>query len=334
MAFIRYTRNCFLVFILSITFQNCSQEEELKVTSSQAQAYLNELVGYMRKYSVNLKTIDWDKFIILVNEKARGAQSIADTYPAIELALTLLGDNHSKYTPVSGGVTLYGKRTVSCTATEKVTLPSNSRVGYIKLDPSGGVDARGVKYGSWGVEYAQAVQDAIRAADTGNLRGWIVDLRGNTGGELYGMLAGIGPILGEGITGYFDYPGGEQISWGYEKGAGFTEEGYAVTITAPYSLKKPNPKVAVLTDQATASAGEGIAIAFKGRPHTQSFGAPSCGVSTSVGSIKMSDGGYLALTIATMADRNRKVYGKSVQPDQFLAGSRVVDEAINWLIQE
>ena len=34
---------------------------------------------------------------------------------------------------------------------------------------------------------------------------WIVDLRGNYGGNIWPMIAGVGPVLGEGIIGWIVY---------------------------------------------------------------------------------------------------------------------------------
>jgi len=43
--------------------------------------------------------------------------------------------------------------------------------------------------------------------------GWLVDLRGNGGGNMWPMLAGIGPVVGEGELGSFQAPGGSSSIW-------------------------------------------------------------------------------------------------------------------------
>ncbi|MCK8495190.1 S41 family peptidase [Spirosoma sp. RP8] len=322
----------FPVFFLLLVLSSCTKEEP-KATSAQAQAYIAELIGLMSKYSTNRNKIDWQVFAGKVNAKAQGAQTIADTYPAITLALTLLEDNHSSYTAATGGTVLYGSRTLNCTDFALVAVPPTPRIGYIKVGHTGGIDANGVKYGLWDIEYAQALQEAIKAADSDQLVGWIVDLRGNRGGELYGMLAGIGPILGEGISGYFKYPDDTYGSWGYQDGTSFLDNNVIVRLPTPYQLKKSNPKVAVLTNPETASSGEGIAIAFKGRANTQSFGLPTCGVSSANAPIKLSDGARLTLTIGVVADRTKTVYGHSVQAGELLSGVAAIEAAIRWLNQ-
>jgi Peptidase family S41 len=51
--------------------------------------------------------------------------------------------------------------------------------------------------------YAASAQHMIRELDELGIDGWIVDLRRNTGGNMWPMLAGAGPILGEGELGAF-----------------------------------------------------------------------------------------------------------------------------------
>ena len=47
--------------------------------------------------------------------------------------------------------------------------------------------------------------------------GWIVDLRGNGGSNMWAALAGLGPLLGEGPVGFFKDRRGRQ-EWVYDKG--------------------------------------------------------------------------------------------------------------------
>jgi C-terminal processing protease CtpA/Prc len=92
--------------------------------------------------------------------------------------------------------------------------------------------------------------------------------------------------------------------------------------------------VAVLTDDATASSGEAIAVAFKGRPNTKSFGKPTCGISTAVRGFSFLDGSVLGLTVAIMADRNKTLYGKAIQPDVNESNQEVyLQKALEWLRQ-
>src|SRR5438093_4023326 len=83
------------------------------------------------------------------------------------------------------------------------------------------------------------------------------------------------------------------------------------------------PPVAVLTNGNTASAGEAVAISFRGRPSTRSFGSPTYGVPTANTFMKLSDGASILVTTAREADRTGRVYGidEKLQPDQQVSGT-------------
>ena len=148
---------------------------------------------------------------------------------------------------------------------------------------------------------------------------------------MWPMLAGIGPVLGEGIAGYFVDPDSNQISWGYEYGSSFNSGYPATVIQDPYELVNANPKVAVLLDKAIASSGEAIAIAFIGREDTRSFGSSTCGLSSANQGFKLSDNSMLFLTVAYMADRNMKVYGSQIDPDVEVSNQDIIQYALEWL---
>ncbi|WP_158500561.1 S41 family peptidase [Spirosoma radiotolerans] len=279
----------------------------------------------MKTNSIHRKTIDWVSFQEQVNVKAQGAQTIADTYPAIQLALTLLDDHHSFYTSAEGEV-LHSNSPATCSDVSPAPVPNLAAIGYIKITNFVGT-------GSAATNFAQALQDAIKKADSDSIRGWIVDLRGNYGGNMWAMLAGVGPILGEGLAGYFLDPDGNYSTWSYRLGVAQLNQTPEVKVNSPYQLYKPNPKVALLTNRSTASAGEAIAIAFKTRDQTRSFGTPTCGVSTGNIDIPLSDGGRLTLTTVTMVDRTKRIYGQSIEPDESSYSSTAVDNAIAWLLQ-
>ena len=76
--------------------------------------------------------------------------------------------------------------------------------------------------------------------------------------------------------------------------------------------------VAVLTGPRTASSGEAVAISFKGRPRTRSFGQPTIGLSSANGTFPLPDGAMILLTTAIEADRTGKQYGEKVDPDEIV----------------
>jgi len=121
------------------------------------------------------------------------------------------------------------------------------------------------------------------------------------------MLAGIGPILGEGDVGGFVSAGGSS-TWSYQDGKATINRNVVAKVATPYRVKSENLPVVVLTDEITASSGEAVVIAFKGRPKTNFIGMPTRGLPTANQPFKLSDGAVLNLTTAIEADRMGKTY--------------------------
>jgi carboxyl-terminal processing protease len=187
--------------------------------------------------------------------------------------------------------------------------------------------------------FAEQVQSLIRELDQKNLRGWILDLRLNGGGNMWPMLAGVGPILGEGEVGSFVAASGS-TKWKYQDGKSLIQSSVLSQVAAPYRVKHEHPPVAVLTDEVTASSGEAIVIAFRGRAKTHFFGMPTRGVPTANQPFKLSDGAILNLTTALEADRTGKQYDSKIPPDTQIKSdwSRygteddpVIKAAVKWL---
>jgi C-terminal processing protease CtpA/Prc len=279
----------------------------------------------METNSINRNRINWTDFRSQVFVRAQNAQSIAETYPAIALGLGLLDDHHSFYTAASGAA-VANPSGLRCMAPAVGNPVMPADIGYVRIAAFGGSDTAAVR------AFADAVQDQIRAADRSELVGWIVDLRGNSGGNMWPMLAGVGPVLGSGLAGYFIPPVGVPAWWTYANGAATVNGAAQASVSNPYVLLRPSPRVAVLTDGLVASSGEAIAVAFRSRANTRSFGAATCGLSTANGSFRLSDGAMLFLTTSLMADRTAMAYGGSIAPDESLSGdAAVVERAVAWL---
>ena len=210
-------------------------------------------------------------------------------------------------------------------------------VGYLDLpthDGSGDVQ---------GQDYATLAQNAIREVDAEPRCGWVVDLRRNGGGNMWPMIAGVGPILGEGVAGAFVYVSQKNL-WSYAAGQSLLN-GFKVHAVGGsfYQLRRPAPPVAVLTSSQTGSSGEAVTLSFVSRPNTRSFGEPTSGVPTVNASTRLSDGALLVLTVALMADRTGQTYDQPIKPDQpaninwtLLESDRdpVVSAALEWVRQQ
>ena len=168
--------------------------------------------------------------------------------------------------------------------------------------------------------YAQKLQGLVASLSKEDPVGWIVDMRGNFGGNLWPMLAGVGPLLEAAPLGAFVDDNGQKDVWFYaEDGAGAnTKDGQRQILcwVPQQQVRFSKPQiVAVLIDGSTASSGEALAIAFEGRALTKTFGRHSHGESTSNDGFPLSDGASLVITDGIDEDRTGKLYPAGIQPD-------------------
>ncbi len=189
-------------------------------------------------------------------------------------------------------------------------------------------------------ERAQRWQAIIRDQDSGLRCGWIVDLRGNTGGNMWPMLLGAAPLLratpgAEEDVGSFatvDGPSRWQLTTTSVRLGGRVR----IDLGGPgYLLKHPGAPAAVLIGPRTASSGEATVLAFRGRPQTRSFGQPTSGLSTANVMRPLVDGSALLLTTSVMQDRNGQGDGLKIEPDQRVEGdAATVAAAQAWLLAQ
>jgi carboxyl-terminal processing protease len=270
------------------------------------QTYLNKAVDIIETNSINKNSIDWVQFRKDVLEKGEDAKSIKETYPAIQFALKQLGDRHSH---------LMTPEKIKINNDPNIPLPKiaseliNDTIGYIKVPGfEGACNERADKF-------AQQIQDKIRELDKNNIQYWIVDLGDDTGGNMWPMMLGLGPILGDGILGYFVSADKVYLKWGYSNGSTFLGTNQMMKTNNPYRLRNNIKKLAVLISGRTASSGEAIAISFIGAKNSCFIGEPTFGVSTCFKSFELSDGAIILLVANKFADRNKKIYGVSINPD-------------------
>ncbi len=119
------------------------------------------------------------------------------------------------------------------------------------------------------------------------------------------MVAGVGPVFGDGIAGYFIDPDDLVTTWVYQNSAALLN----------------------------GSALQAVVISTRKRPDARSPGTATRGLSTSNAGYVLTDGETLILTVAVMADRIRATYGAPVAPDEVIANpGALVQRAVEWLV--
>ena len=316
-------KRLYIISLFIFLFLLSCNKDDL-VISPIAEAYLNEVVDVMEANSVNKNSINWSDFRKEVFDNAGVPQNIEQTYQGIRWGLVMLGDHHSFFIKPDGSV-FFGDP-LECTASTFSAPVVPSTIGYIRINWFSGTNGS-----DEALAYVQGITDQISTSDQADLLGWIVDLRGNIGGNLWPMMAAIGPILGEGVAGYYIYPDNSQVNWGFSDGSPFLNGNPINQLVNNYQLLTPNPKVAVLLDEEVSKSGEALAISFIGRENTQSFGSSSCGVSNANVGFVLSDNATLVLTVSNMADRNMNTFGGVVDPDVVVDTENIIQSAIDWI---
>jgi carboxyl-terminal processing protease len=383
----------------------------------EAMAYLTEALDYIQEYSVRREHIDWQALRQEVSVLASQAQTPAETYPAIERALDLLGDHHSFFrrpeqqqlvpegkinyaglratypegiigiidpeSPAESADVQIGDRIETINGhpvavltleqfrralggtqlnlTLRTTAQGSSRPLHLQASsyevcwlPQGRRLAHDIGYltlpgllagtREQRKAYSKTAQVLIREIDQSATCGWIIDLRCTVGGSMWPMWAGVGPVLGEGEIASFVAPGetfaavysGGQVSVKPRGVRGVIDE-----VEEPYELQRPWPPVAVLTSPLTSSAGEFVALSFRGRPQTRSFGEPTCGVPTANDNKRLHDGAMIVLTTHLGVDRTGQTYESPLLPDHHVtidwtelgtANDPLLQAAVQWLL--
>jgi C-terminal processing protease CtpA/Prc len=164
------------------------------------------------------------------------------------------------------------------------------------------------------VEAGIAEREAI-AADASC--GWILDVRGNMGGNMFPMLAVVAPFLDtqtplswrtrDGVSSTVDVRDGRVEVTG-------DDDPYTVEFDPESIINEPPPTI-VLQDDRTVSSGEAIVAAFLGQQGVLTVGQPTRGLSTSNSAFDLSDGSTVLLTTATFVTRDGVVLGSPIDPD-------------------
>lgn len=167
-----------------------------------------------------------------------------------------------------------------------------------------------------GVKYAMTVIEGL--PDT--LPGAVIDLRDNTGGDMYPMISAIHRFLPD--DDILRFRSRKRTVWVQLpfvlQGAGVSQ---AAAIDCP---------VALLTNDMTASSGEATLLTFRGLDKVRSFGAPTAGYASANTPFPMPDGSQLVLTTGCDVARTGEVFcDDPIAPD--VLTDNPLEDALAWL---
>ncbi|NVO33326.1 S41 family peptidase [Hymenobacter lapidiphilus] len=288
--------------------------------------FLDKSLTLLQTYSLERNSVSWPQLRQTVYQRAQGATTVRDLLPLYPFLFEQLQDDH-------GWLTYQGKtykwrnpaRPAYANEVVKAALKKKpgvlvkmlpGRIGYIQLP---GINAGGSLEEMRAA--ARIVQDSLCRLPPGQARAWIIDLRLNDGGAMAPMLAGIAPLLGDGLLGGFvDINGKPEQQWYLRQGNFYVDSMQVTTLEKRCPARRTDLPIAVLLSGRTASSGEIVAISLKGRPATRFFGEPTYGATTANESYPISGGAYLTIAGSQDADRTGTPYKTSLTPDVLITG--------------
>lgn len=256
----------------------------------------------------------WRQARATAHEKTRDASSYAETLPALREALAVAGGKHSRL--FDSGQSLES----TTTDRELPTVEVAGGVATVRLPRLMTTEE------SFRRQYATTLAEGISSADA-SACGWVVDLRGNRGGDMLPMLAGLYPLLDDGTIGGWQTRDGHRTD--VTATAGRIQAGQE-SMAAPVTRRIGEP-VAVLQDDETASSGEVVLLAFRGSDRARSFGQGSAGYSTSNQVKSLYDDTQMLLTTGVDVDRSGRAYGGVVEAETPAGTKQAPAAAARWV---
>lgn len=301
-------------------------------TTVSVAGYLEAALQAVESDAYYADRVDWGAANSTADRLVKRGGSLAEARSLVRSVVLELGDNHSRLLePSDLHEVLEPPDRVDPVVPEGDVV---NDIGYIRVPAIAKFDPED--------EGVSAYVRAGRMLTDRHACGWIVDLRFEKGGSVGPPLAALAPLLGQGnVLTYLRRDGTPDAYVINDAGVLVDPAG---TVLAPTARSDhgsaKTPAVAVLQYLDTASAGEGVLLAFKGQPQVRTFGTRTRGVPTGNVLKALPDGGGLLLTVGIGIDRAGKRHEGPVPADEIVVEvprqdrSRrgpTVDAALAWL---
>ena len=285
----------------------------LYLVPPSAERYGKDALATIGKNGIYSGSDEWKSTYEECLKMIENAESYEDTYPAIKKALSVCGGKHSML------MTKSESQSTSDSYDEVLpTVSLNGDIAVIKLPDFLGTAEAGRKYAKVAEDFIHENRDKIN--------GVVLDLRGNTGGDMGPMATAVSSLLPDGELMYYHYRSYDvpvTLKDGVISNAGTGGK----SLYPDEKLKVP---VAILTDDMTASSGEALTLCFRGLENVKTFGAPTAGY-TSVNMLySLYDGAQMYLTVAFDKAHTGEIFKEtSIEPD--VATDSPLEAALEWL---
>ena len=277
----------------------------MPVNQDTPQGYVKNCVRILDKEALYADSPQWK-----AKKKEVLAQKIATMEEAHALVAEAAGVAGGKHSFLQAPV----KDTVSYPEEAPETTVLKGGILYVKLPAHSGVKISDTRYTLPVLEFLKDHKEPM---------GRIIDLRGNTGGNMYPMIAAVSPLLPDGVV--LRFKGRKRTTPIWLEAVIQSQK-----IPTKFIFKCNETPMAILTDGQTASSGEATLLCFRGLKHVRTFGAPTAGYASANQSHILNDGYLLAVTISGDMARTGEVFCDSpIVPD--VRSKEPLKDAINWI---
>lgn len=306
----------------------------------KAEQLLTEVLSFMEKTYYRKNEVDWPGLESRARQQLRAAGTCEDAYASISWCFKQLNEHHSFIMPPAQAAKYTGDGDGPAAEAPLSELVGEIRgewlqdsIAYLTVPWVSTTDSLICEH------IADSLQSEIARLDAhGGISRWIIDLRKNSGGNCWPMLTGVGPLLGDGVCGYF-VAGDQRVPILYHDGSAFEGRHVICRVSnSGYHTQRIKKSIVVLTGHRTVSAGEIVALAFKGKTETCLIGEPTAGYTTANATYTLSDRSMLVLTVCQEADHTGHICEGSIQPDKLIAATPAgadadpaKEAAVSWL---
>lgn len=182
-------------------------------------------------------------------------------------------------------------------------------IAVIKLPAFGGNESDGRRY-------AATVLEAL----PDRLKGVVIDLRDNRGGNMYPMIAAVHRFL----------PDDDMLRFRSRKGTQPISCDFVMRSVGMERQPSIECPVAILTNEWTASSGEAVLICFRGLEKVRVFGSPTAGYASANMPFPLPDGSQLVLTTGCDVARTGEEFcDDPIVPD--ITTDTPLEDALSWI---
>ncbi len=328
----------YLGILLILSFSNTIQAQDFNTSQDSINFFYENLFDVMKSGYLFKENVNWEKVESEINTNLKQYSDFKTSLNEISTFFDITKADHSRVYyddqefsgnfpgPTKDDFTEQWIKKYKTKPQFEVKVLDN-RYGYILVP--GMYSEKNLH------NQSQDLYDQIAKIKRSNrLQGWIIDLRFNTGGDIYPMLLALYDFLGDNVVwGVLDINKNLVNEIALKKGK-YKANSKTVSYIKPDGELLDETKVAVITNIATGSSGEITALAFKGRKNTIFIGEKTFGKTTANTKADLPFGAFMTLMTGYDCDRNGNYYEKIIPDITVIEQDNFDDLLLDGNIQE